>query len=159
MSKNRQQRRQEAAKAKTPPIDPLKIYMNAERFRIADQLLRTDAVLTEHGSSIGSPILVMATFASELYLKCLFTIETARPPIQSHELRKLFLQLSQPARDKIETQWNLFSTSPARVQHYEALEVARARLVRPRDSQLVRTGNTPASERQRMIRRPPHIEL
>ena len=56
--------------------------------------------------------MVLAAFASELYLKCLFVIETGRAAPEIHELRKLFLLLSETARLEIEASWDEYVQQP-----------------------------------------------
>jgi hypothetical protein len=73
-------------------LDPLKIYMNAERFRIADNQLRsTDPQVM---NVVGLPTLVLCAFASELYLKCLLVVETGKAA-PTHNLKALFRELAQ----------------------------------------------------------------
>ncbi|WP_144030871.1 hypothetical protein [Bradyrhizobium japonicum] len=76
--------------------------------------------------------MVLSAFASELYLKCLFVLETSRDPPEIHDLRKLFLLLSQAARDELEAAWNLYAAQPNRVRVYEAIERLTGSVV-PRD--------------------------
>jgi hypothetical protein len=52
-------------KARTSP-DPLKIFMNAERFRIADLTLRSSQYQNV-AVAVAGPALVLSAFASELY--------------------------------------------------------------------------------------------
>ncbi len=106
--------------------------MHAERFRIADHVLRGDAVLEEVGASVAGPSMVLAAFASELFLKCLFVIETGRAPPEVHELRKLFLQLSEDARAEIEDSWNEYVSQPKKANIYEMIERSVGRPI-PRD--------------------------
>jgi hypothetical protein len=122
MRKNRHNRRAGAAQSKANGPDPFGVYMNAERFRIADSVLRQDANVKQFGSSIGGPTLVIATLAAELYLKCLFIIETGRPSPDIHELRKLFLLLSDGARAEIEAVWDDYSKHPQTLTIYDAVE-------------------------------------
>jgi hypothetical protein len=131
MRRSRHDRRAEArANGQTP--DPLPIYMQAERFRIADHVLRSDQILLQYGPSVGAPTLVLAAFASELFFKCLFVIETGRPAPEIHELRKLFLLLSDAARAEIEQNWNQYNLMPQRITMYEAIERRAGRPI-PRD--------------------------
>jgi hypothetical protein len=118
--KNRKRRRADAAKAQKV-TDPFKVYMNAERFRIADMLLRQASSTPDVAAAIGGPTLVMAAFASELYLKCLYAFETGRPAT-GHELRTLFLMLSDKIRAEIEARWDEYTAHPQRVRVYEAIE-------------------------------------
>jgi hypothetical protein len=125
----------------TSPPTLSKMYMHAERFRIADRILRGDDVIRQLGPSIGPPTMVLAAFASELYLKCMFILETGRSPIETHELRKLFLQLSEQTRHEIENTWNDYTSRPERIQLYETIEHARERSI-PRDLRWsLRSGN------------------
>lgn len=91
------------AKIHKAPRDPLYIYMNAERFRIADQHMRAvnDINLL---NSFAPVAIVVSAFASELYLKCLLCIETGDIP-QTHNLRELFHKLTPATRQKIEIKW------------------------------------------------------
>ena len=68
--------------------------MNAERFRAADAILRSDENMKNYGPAIAAPSMVLSAFAAELYLKCLFVIETGRSAPDTHDLRKLFSLLS-----------------------------------------------------------------
>ncbi|MGY8705126.1 hypothetical protein RAD16_05205 [Bradyrhizobium sp. 18BD] len=132
MRKNRQERRQEAAQAGNSQLDPFKIYMNAERFRAADAILRSDANMKDYGPTIAAPSMVLSAFASELYLKCLFVIETGRSPPDTHDLRKLFTLLSDLVRNDIENSWDAYNSTPSRVSVFEAIERQTGRAV-PRD--------------------------
>jgi hypothetical protein len=97
MKKNRQERRAEAAKARKQTPDPLKIFMNAERFRIANRVLR-QVKDQSTAAAVGGPALIYSALASELYLKCLICLETGRRE-QGHELHELFKKLN-PKREK-----------------------------------------------------------
>jgi hypothetical protein len=89
-----------------PKLDPLKIYMNAERYSAAYVVLRragdNDPQLM---SVLASPHMVMSVFASELYFKCLHCIETGTVP-ETHNLKALFRGLSVLSRNRIEQLWN-----------------------------------------------------
>ena len=87
-------------------VDPLKIYFNAERYRIADHVLRVEGHKDQNLMAIiGSPHMVLSAFASELYLKCLICLETCNAP-PTHNLRALFRDLSLHTRMRIEQLWN-----------------------------------------------------
>src|ERR1700748_1063655 len=119
MRKNRHDRRAEAAKAQQQP-DPLKIFMNAERFRIADLVLRQNNN-PQIMVAVARPALVLSAFASELYLKCLICIETDRLA-HGHDLQVLFKQLSGRSRQGIEKRWNAYVTTPQRQRIYAAIK-------------------------------------
>jgi HEPN domain-containing protein len=131
MRKTRRERRAEA-RANKPAPDPLTVYLQAERFRIADRVLREDSVLQQVGASVAAPSMVLAAFSAELFLKCLFVIETGRDAPEIHELRKLFLLLSDDARSEIEASWDDYVLQPRRAQVYEVLEQNFGRPI-PRD--------------------------
>lgn len=89
------------------PLDPLKIYMNAERYRIAYLVLRhagdRDPQLM---ATVGSPHMVMSVFAIELYYKCLLSLEGERAP-QTHNLKALHRDLEPATKTRIEQLWAL----------------------------------------------------
>src|SRR5712675_1913175 len=69
-------------------VDPFKIFMNAERFRRADVLLRS-VQDPQIAVAVASPALVLSAFASELYLKSILVIEKGKAP-GWHRLKNLF---------------------------------------------------------------------
>lgn len=60
---------------------------------------------------ISHPLLVLSAFASELYLKCLITIETNETP-DGHDLERLFARLQVPTRHEIDGLWDTDIRSP-----------------------------------------------
>jgi|SRR3989344_2165368 hypothetical protein len=58
-----------------------------------------------HDFDVISPILVNIAFACELYLKCLLCLRTSKST-KGHNLHKLFMQLSQNDRERIEVIFN-----------------------------------------------------
>ncbi|MCK1707630.1 MULTISPECIES: hypothetical protein [unclassified Bradyrhizobium] len=103
---------------KTP--DPLKVFMNAERFRIADLVLRGSQD-QRVAVAVASPALVLSAFASELYLKCLILIQSARLE-HGHDLHPLFKKLESQSQRRVEQKWNEWVSSPERKRIYEALK-------------------------------------
>jgi len=154
---NRRERRKKKAQdgGKQQQLDPFKVYMNAERFRIADSLLRTDEVMKGYGAAIGGPTLVLAAFASELYLKCLFALETGRQA-SGHELRGLFLLLSEDTRFEIERQWDEYCAMPHRIRVYDAIKQLEGYDV-PRDLRWSLKAGNDAFVSLRYIHEPNHI--
>jgi len=118
MSKNRHDRRAETAKARKNP-DPLKIFMNAERFRVADLVLRR-VPDQNTAAAIGGPALVLSALASELYLKCFICLENSALA-HGHDLHALFKLLSERTRRNIERRWNAYVATPQRQRIYAAL--------------------------------------
>jgi hypothetical protein len=89
-----------------PNIDALKIYMNAESYRIADHILRVEGQKDPNLMAvISGPHMVLSAFASELYFKCLACLETGNVP-HTHNLKALFRDLSVLSRNRIEQLWN-----------------------------------------------------
>jgi hypothetical protein len=118
MKKNRHDRRADAAKfLKTP--DPLKIYMNAERFRLADTLLRQNPD-PQVAVTIATPALVLSAFASELYLKCLIALESGHAA-HGHDLAELFKDLTRQTQNNLEKSWTRYVSDPLRQRHYAAI--------------------------------------
>jgi hypothetical protein len=101
-------------------LDPFKIYMSAERFRIADNYLRSsDNPDMTFRSIVLLPALVLCAFAAELYLKCLLCIETGDAS-STHNLKALFRDLNHTTRNRIETLWN--ECLPAHAEIFETME-------------------------------------
>jgi hypothetical protein len=106
-------------KTRSAGPDPFKIFMNAERFRQADLLLRS--VQDERlAVAIASPALILSAFASEIYLKCIICIETAESA-HGHHLKNLFRRISPSVRGAIEQRWEVYVSSPLRQRMYAAL--------------------------------------
>jgi hypothetical protein len=71
-----------------PTPDCQKIYQLAEQYSEASQILEEQARRKEWGSS--APKLVVDSFAVELYLKCLFVLDTNIAPLEEHDWQILF---------------------------------------------------------------------
>jgi HEPN domain-containing protein len=85
-------------------LDPLKMFVHAERFRFTDRYLRSPKVMSNDprvGSYIVAPTLVLSAFASELYLKCLLCLNAFAVPT-THNLKNLFGRLPRKDRRRIE---------------------------------------------------------
>jgi hypothetical protein len=117
-------------KPRQSKLDPLKIYMNAERFRLADNYLRSSANPDiEFRQIIGLPALVICAFAAELYLKCLLCIETGNAPA-THNLKALFRDLGHTTRFRVENLWK--ERLPLQAGTFEIMERVTGRAP-PRD--------------------------
>jgi len=81
-------------KVKTPKPTPdfKKMYQLAEHYSEASRLLDEQAKGEEWGSS--APQLLVDSFAVELYLKCLFVLDTNSVPPKGHDSEKLFEALA-----------------------------------------------------------------
>ena len=71
-----------------PTPDYRKMYQLAEHYSEASRLLEEQAKGKEWGSS--APQLLVDSFAVELYLKCLFVLDTNSAPLEEHDWEKLF---------------------------------------------------------------------
>jgi HEPN domain-containing protein len=85
-------------------IDPLLIYIQAERFRVADRVLRSSKNTLDISRYTILPSLVNSALASELYMKCIILLETKKPA-QGHHLGKLFSEISRDRQRFIEDVW------------------------------------------------------
>lgn len=90
------------------PLDPKKIFEHAEKFQWANERLRRVEVIKdvkqEDLFKLGDPCLVLSTFASELYFKCLLAMFGARlDQLKSHNLYELFNKLPDQIKRRIET--------------------------------------------------------
>jgi hypothetical protein len=106
------------ARIRQVKLDPLKIYLQAQGFHAAQNVLVgiTDPNIMP---LLASPAMVLAAFASELYLKCLLILETGRTP-PTHHLKSLFRELTPQTRKKIEDGWN--RVLPIRQPLWDAME-------------------------------------
>lgn len=89
------------------PLDPLRIYIQAERFLFADEKLRSREVLTapEIGAYVALPCVVMQAFCIELYVKCLICIE-GHPAPRGHHLKNLFDRLNGKTQKELAALWS-----------------------------------------------------
>jgi hypothetical protein len=99
-----------------PSPHPLRIFMNAERFRQADLLLRSfdDQQIAV---AVASPALILSAFASEIYLKCIICLETGELA-HGHHLKNLFRQIGPCTRRAIQQRWDAYVSSPLKQRLY-----------------------------------------
>jgi hypothetical protein len=71
-----------------PAPDYRKMYQLAERYSEASGILEQQAKGKDWGCS--APQLLVDSFAVELYLKCLFVLDTNIAPLEEHDWEKLF---------------------------------------------------------------------
>lgn len=110
-----------SAKAAERKTDPFKIFMNAERFRIADRLLRADTY-RQYLATVASPAIVLCAFSAELYSKCIISLETNSPAPRSHDLEGLYRKLSPKSRQRLESLWDEFASSPTAIRMRQAIK-------------------------------------
>jgi hypothetical protein len=95
------------------PIAAEKLFEHAECFYQASTALRShlpvrlrpDHFENIHAAmTLNEPLIVLDALTSELFLKCLICIETGSTP-RGHDLKKLFDQLSEATRTRIQSYW------------------------------------------------------
>ena len=91
-----------------PPLGPRKMYELAEHYSEASRLLDGQPRGTEWG--FFAPKILVDSFATELYLKCLLVLEGRTPP-PSHDPEELFAALTGPTQDDIEGAFNQIISS------------------------------------------------
>ena len=102
--------------------DPFKIYMNAERYRIADAALRSDHY-RDIQTSVAAPAMVLSAFAAELYFKCIIALETEKQLPQTHDLDALYRKLTPTSRKRLDDLWGVLAASPLMARVCEAMFV------------------------------------
>lgn len=75
-------------KQQKPTPDCRKLYQLAEHYAEASRLLAEQAKGKQWGCS--APQLLVDSFAVELYLKCLFVLDTKVAPLEEHDWQTLF---------------------------------------------------------------------
>lgn len=88
-------------KVKTPKATPdfRKMFLLAEHYSEASRLLEEQAKGEEWGSA--GPQVLVDSFAVELYLKCLFVLDTNIAPLEEHDWQKLFDALQPHTKSEI----------------------------------------------------------
>ena len=103
-------------------IEPVKIFAHASAFHKSCELLQRSATATDPASGlpndqligiIAHPAMALSAFASELYLKCLLSIETGTVP-RGHDLHSLFLRLKAETRHELDDLWDIDIRQPER---------------------------------------------
>jgi len=79
-----------------PAPDFQKIYQLAERYSEASRILDEQMKSDEWG--VSAPRLLVDSFAVELYLKCLYVLDTDSEPLREHDWLKLFEALGSHTR-------------------------------------------------------------
>lgn len=94
------------AKPDLKGIDPLKIYMHARGFYLAEEILSNVDLNNDPqmGMEISEAGIVLSALNIELFLKCMVCIETGLTP-QGHFLDRLYSRVSDKTRQRIESIW------------------------------------------------------
>jgi hypothetical protein len=93
-------------------IDPLNIFTHANRFRIANERLRSSNDADEMAIMSG-PAIVLSSFSSELFLKCFHCIDSGQVP-HGHELYTLFNTLPSIRQNRLEHFWDYLVSKQAK---------------------------------------------
>jgi HEPN domain-containing protein len=86
-------------------MDPKKVFDQAERFRVADRLLRSDRFEMQVTEVIILPAIVLSAFSSELFMKCIVLLEGGKLE-RTHNLYSLFGKLTKSTQDRIVALWD-----------------------------------------------------
>jgi hypothetical protein len=84
--------------------DPVQIFLQADGFSAAYNLLSAEKLPPHDVAKLGHVRVVVSALAVELFLKCLICIETGRSP-RGHNLRQLYDQLAPDTRRDIAAIW------------------------------------------------------
>jgi hypothetical protein len=103
-------------------VDPLKIYMHAMGFHVAEDALgrltlNPNQQLSSH---VVQSNMVLSALTSELFLKCLVCLETTLTP-KGHHLFELFELLKPDTRDRVVKMWNIYIV-PKRSQMWDMID-------------------------------------
>ena len=100
-------------KTPRPTVDPKVIFDHATAFYTTiDQLHQTSTPEHKQKLAFVLPVLVLSSFASELYFKCLICLESGNLA-KGHGLYKLFLKLSAATQRLIESEWDALNRERA----------------------------------------------
>jgi len=92
------------SKQEQPIPDVKKMYMLAEQYYKASEILKEQITDKPWGSS--APRLLVEFFSIELYLKCLFVLDTNKSPIKGHNIKSLFGKLETHTKNAIRSTFN-----------------------------------------------------
>jgi hypothetical protein len=102
-----------------PTPDYRKMYQLAEHYSEASRLLDEQAKGEEWGCS--APQLLVDSFAVELYLKCLFVLDTNIAPLQEHDWEKLFDALAPHTKTAISDAFERIVGSDPVLSHLDVI--------------------------------------
>jgi hypothetical protein len=120
---NRGRRVSEGRNHRRVLVDPFKAFMNAERYRIADRVLRAPEN-ERFLNSVMSPAMVLSAFAAELYFKCILTLESGQAIDTDHNLHNLFRKMSLRSRKRLNALWVEDMATPMKQRVWRALRAA-----------------------------------
>lgn len=102
-----------------PTPDYRKMYQLAEHYSEASRLLDEQAKCEEWGCS--APKLLVDSFAVELYLKCLFVLDTNIAHLEEHDWEKLFDALAPHTKTAIRDAFERIVRSDPVLSHLDVI--------------------------------------
>ena len=84
-------------------VEARAIFEHASRFHYATSLLRIE--FQQLAAPTIEPYMVVSSFCSGLYIRCLYAIQTDGKRIQGHDLKRLFDALSPDIRKQLSANW------------------------------------------------------
>lgn len=102
-----------------PTPDYRKMYQLAEHYSEASRLLEEQAKGEEWGCS--APRVLVDSFAVELYLKCLFVMDTNIAPLEEHDWEKLFDSLAPHTKTAIRDAFDRIVRSDPVLSHLHVI--------------------------------------
>jgi hypothetical protein len=127
-----------------PMPDFRKMYQLAEHYSEASRLLAEQAKGEQWGCS--APQLLVDSFAVELYLKCLFVLDTDRVPLEKHDWQTLFDALASYTKTAIREAFERIVSSNPVLSHLDVIN-PEARKVTDFERSLAAARNTFAKRR------------
>jgi hypothetical protein len=106
-------------KSQAPGPDFRKIYQLAERYSEASRILEVQMKGDEWG--VSAPRLLVDSFAIELYLKCLYVLDTGLAPLREHDWVKLFEALGSHTRTAIREAFNRIVSEDPVLRHLDVI--------------------------------------
>jgi hypothetical protein len=83
------------------------IYTTANNFLAASNVISQKLSETNDVGTYIAPFVTVTSFAIELYLKCIYMIETGKPAPNIHDLNQLYRKLGEESKIVIEMVYNM----------------------------------------------------
>ena len=100
-------------KKTTTVPDPNAILINAERFLLAANHL-TEALSRTGNPGLSTAFIVNGALALELYMKCIFVLDSKKPPLRTHDLVRIYDALCHEVRQHLNDSYRtVLNTNPA----------------------------------------------
>ena len=91
----------------TGKVDARAVFDHASRFHYAGAVLRIEAQAMTAPTL--EPYIVVSSFCSELYMKCIYAMESGGCRILGHDLRKLFDALAPQTQSELNRGWSIIA--------------------------------------------------